>query len=121
MRNRAATDIYEPGSVFKIVPVSASLNEHLVTPWTKFDCGASSVEYKGRTIRLPGEHEAMGTMSVFEIVAQSSNRGAARMGMLLGEERLYKYARLFGFGEETGLRASARCPACCTRWRTGTG
>ncbi len=110
MRNRAATDIYEPGSVFKIVPVSASLNEHLVTPWTKFDCGASSVEYKGRTIRLPGEHEAMGTMSVFEIVAQSSNRGAARMGMLLGEERLYKYARLFGFGEETGFEGIGEVP-----------
>jgi len=101
-RNRALTDLYEPGSTFKIVPVAAALEEKLVERDSLFDCDLTSIEYKGRLISLPHDH-AEGELTVDEILVHSSNRGAAQLGMRLGEKRLYDYARKFGFGQQTGL------------------
>lgn len=105
-RNRAVTDIFEPGSTFKIIPASAALNEALVTPDDQFDCSLSKLTYGGRMVRLPGDIHEFGFLSVREIVSQSSNRGAAQLGILLGAERLYNYCRDFGFGVPTGYEAS---------------
>ncbi len=102
-RNRALTDVFEPGSTFKIVPASAAINENLTRPDDRFDCGNPVLRYEGREIKLPAEHEHMGILSVREIVAKSSNRGAAQLGAKLGSDRLYKYAHDFGFGKRTGL------------------
>jgi len=101
-RNIAITDVYEPGSTFKIVASSGALNEHLVTPDTEFDCSLTSVEYQGKPRALPREAHHLGRLTVAGIVGKSSNKGAAQLGMLLGGQRLYEYARAFGFGEETG-------------------
>ncbi len=100
-RNYAITDRIEPGSTFKIVAVGAALNEGLVTPQTSFDCGSPTIEYKGRTIKLAKEDEPYGMLSVAEIVSHSSNRGAAQLAMLMGEQKFYDYARKFGFGQTT--------------------
>lgn len=100
-KNRAVTDRIEPGSTFKIVAAGAALNEGLVTPFSSFDCGNPVIDYKGRTIRLPKEDEPFGLLSVADIVAHSSNRGAAQLAMLLGEQRFYDYARAYGFGDST--------------------
>ncbi len=105
-RNRAATDILEPGSTFKIVASSAALNENLVTPESLFDCGRSKADYRGRLISLPEDSIPHGVMTVHDIVSKSSNRGAAQLGMLLGAEKLYNYARAFGFGEKSGFNLS---------------
>ncbi|WP_269540781.1 peptidoglycan D,D-transpeptidase FtsI family protein [Cerasicoccus fimbriatus] len=102
-RNRAVTDIYEPGSTFKIVPAAGALNEDLVTADQLFDCGQATVNYKGRTLRLPSDHHPLEELSVTEIVIKSSNRGAALLGLELEEERLYEYSKRFGFGEPTGF------------------
>lgn len=102
-RNRAVTDVYEPGSTFKIIPAVAALNEGLVEAETIFDCSFPVANYRGRTVRLPGDHDPFQKLSVAEIVIKSSNRGAAYLGMILGERRLYDYARRFGFGETSGL------------------
>lgn len=100
-RNRAATDLYEPGSTFKIVPVAAALEEKLVQPNTLIDCETAVAEYKGRRIRLPSDTHPLGHISLADVVAKSSNRGAAQLGMMLGEKRLHDYAAHFGFGEAT--------------------
>lgn len=100
-RNYAITDRIEPGSTFKIVAVGAALNEGLVTPQTAFDCGSPTIDYKGRTIKLPKEDEVYGMLSVSDIVAHSSNRGAAQLAMLMGEQKFYDYAQKFGFGQKT--------------------
>ncbi|MBL4576557.1 MAG: penicillin-binding protein 2 [Opitutaceae bacterium] len=100
-RNIAVTDILEPGSTFKIVVASAVLEESLVTLDTEFNCGSNVIWVKGKALRLPRDSHDHGTMSVSEIVTKSSNRGAAHLGVLLGEDRLYQYARAFGFGEKT--------------------
>ena len=102
-KNRAVTDRVEPGSTFKIVAVGAALNEGLVTPRSTYDCGNPVIDYKGRTIKLPKEDEPFGILSVADIVAHSSNRGAAQLAMGLGEQRFYEYARKFGFGQSTAF------------------
>jgi cell division protein FtsI/penicillin-binding protein 2 len=102
-RNCAITDIIEPGSTFKIVAAGAALNEGLVTPQTTFDCSLQTIDYKGRTIKLPKEDEMFGQLSVADIVAHSSNRGAAQLAMLMGEQKFYDYARLYGFGQPTAF------------------
>ena len=101
-RNISVTDVFEPGSTFKIVAGSAALNEGLVTSASRFDCSEDTMQFRGRTVRLPRDSHDHGVMSVQEIMELSSNRGAARLGGLLGEDRLYKYARAFGFGESSG-------------------
>lgn len=104
MRNIAVTDIIEPGSTFKIVSVSAGLQEGLITPEDRFDCTLESVDYLGRTLKLPKEdHHFDHELTVAEIVSRSSNKGAAQIGMKLGKERIYQYARAFGFGRALGF------------------
>ncbi|WP_438482164.1 peptidoglycan D,D-transpeptidase FtsI family protein [Oleiharenicola lentus] len=100
-RNYAVTDIVEPGSTFKIVAIGAALNDDLVTPDSVFNCADSTVEYNGRTIKLPKDDHEGHMLSVSEITAQSSNRGAAHLAMKLGDRRFYDYARAFGFGQRT--------------------
>lgn len=102
-RNRALTDIYEPGSTFKIVSASAALEEAVIQPDDRLNTGLTQVRYRGRTVKLPRDDHGSPQMSMREVVVQSSNRGAAYLGMMLGEERLYDYSRKFGFGERTGL------------------
>ncbi|MFP4541180.1 MAG: peptidoglycan D,D-transpeptidase FtsI family protein [Opitutales bacterium] len=100
-RNRAVTDLLEPGSTFKIVPVAAALEERMVSPRTIIDCAEAVAEYRGRRLRLPSDSHPLGRISVAEVVAKSSNRGAAQLGLALGEQRLHDYAARFGFGAAT--------------------
>jgi cell division protein FtsI (penicillin-binding protein 3) len=103
MKNAAVADIYDPGSVFKIVPAAAALEEGLVTPHTVLDCSLEKATHRGRQVSLPAEDHRMGRLSVAEVISHSSNRGAAQLGLMLGEERLYRYARAFGFGAKLGF------------------
>ncbi len=104
MRNIAVSDMYEPGSVFKIVAVAGALNEGLVNAGSTFDCTSDSIEYQGKTRKLPREdHHFDHRLTVAEIVAHSSNRGAAQLAMSMGDDRFYAYARAFGFGQLTGF------------------
>lgn len=103
LRNRALSDTVEPGSTFKIVPVSAALDSGMVTPDTVFDCALTHVVIKGRRVDLPDDIHQKGELPVREIVARSSNRGAALIGVELGLEALHRAAQDFGFGLESGL------------------
>jgi cell division protein FtsI/penicillin-binding protein 2 len=106
MNNVAVDAEYEPGSVFKIVAAAGALNERLVTPATTFDCTLTAIEYGGRVRKLPKEDQADHfdrTVPVSQIIARSSNRGAVQLAMQLGDERFYRYARAFGFGQLTGF------------------
>lgn len=103
LRNRAISDQYEPGSTFKIVPVSAALNEGAVGPEDRFDCNAQTATYRGKALRLPKEAHPMGTLTVRDIVKKSSNKGSAQLGMIIGEKTLYDYASAFGYGKKTDI------------------
>jgi cell division protein FtsI/penicillin-binding protein 2 len=99
-RNRAITDCYEPGSTFKIIVGIAALEEKIVNPDTLFDVSKGGIEVGGRVIHDIDRH---GILSFKEIIQKSSNVGSIMIGMKLGKERIYKYAKRMGIGEKTGL------------------
>jgi cell division protein FtsI (penicillin-binding protein 3) len=102
-RNRAVTDLYEPGSTFKVVTVAASLSEKVVSPTTPFTL-ASSIKVADRIIH---EHEPRPTqrMTVAQILSQSSNVGTITLAQMLGRSRVESWIDRFGFGKRTGIDA----------------
>ena len=102
LKNKAITDIYEPGSVFKAISVSAAIDCGVVVPTDKFDCSLKKAPYHDKELPLPNDWKHFsGNMTVSEILSHSSNRGTVQIAFKLGAERLYKYASLFGFGAST--------------------
>ena len=99
-RNRVVSDVMEPGSTFKIVVVSGALNDGVVRWGDTFDCEQGHFAFAGRVLH---DHEPLGILSTESIITKSSNIGAAKIGIRLGEDRLYDYAREFGFGQRTGI------------------
>jgi cell division protein FtsI (penicillin-binding protein 3) len=104
LEDRGRSWIYEPGSTFKLVTVSAALEEKLTNPDEIINCQRGSIELAGHVIH---DHEPFGGLTVSDVVAESSDVGAIKLGMRVGEQRLYKYIRNFGFGERTGLELPA--------------
>ncbi len=100
LKDRAVTDIYEPGSVFKIVTISAALEEKLTRPDEVVDCQMGAIMVNGLRIR---DHERLGLLTVAQILSKSSDVGAIKLGLRLGDDRFYHYIRAFGFGEQTGI------------------
>lgn len=98
-RNRAITDIYEPGSVFKIVGYSGAIEEGLVRPEDKIRCNGS-VTLGSRVIK---DEHCHGEVTLAQALAKSSNTGAIHVVRKLGDERFAKYIELFGFGRKTGI------------------
>ena len=104
LENRAVSDIYEPGSTFKLVTLSAALNEHLTNPHELIDCQMGSIVINGRRIH---DWKPFGVLSVADVLAWSSDVGAIKVALRLGDERLYKYIRAYGFGQQTGIELPA--------------
>ena len=102
-RNRSVTDVYEPGSTFKVVTVAAALSEKIVAPTTAFTL-ASSIRVADRIIH---EHEPRPTqrMTVAQILSQSSNIGTVTLAQMLGRSRVESWIDRFGFGKQTGVDA----------------
>jgi len=100
LKDRAVSDVYEPGSTFKMVTISAGLEEKVTRPDEMFDCQMGSIVINGMRIRDSKPH---GLLSVADIIAESSDVGAIKVGMRLGNDRFYKYIRAFGFGQQTGI------------------
>ncbi len=101
-RNRAILDTYEPGSTFKIVALSAVLNERLAEPLEYVDCRVGTLRL-GNKIYREGEH-GYDSLTFNEVLAQSSNVGTIKLALRLGEEKFYHYIKRYGFGEKTGIQ-----------------
>jgi cell division protein FtsI (penicillin-binding protein 3) len=101
LANHATGFTYEPGSTFKAFTVAAALEEDVVEPDTVFDL-PPSIQVADRVIE---ESHPRGTVSltVADILAQSSNVGAVKVGLATGPEKFDKWVRRFGFGEPTGI------------------
>lgn len=100
MRNRCIANNYEPGSTFKVTVVAAALNDKLVAPAQIFDCENGTWFYQRRPLH---DFHPYGNLSVADIIKKSSNIGAAKIAVLLGNARLYAYLKQFGIGEPTGI------------------
>lgn len=99
-RNDALQNIYEPGSTFKIVAYSAALEEKLTRPDEPIDCLGGGINVFGRFVR---DHTPYGTLTTTEALAKSSNVAAIKLGMRVGDGKMYDYMRRFGFGQKTGV------------------
>jgi cell division protein FtsI (penicillin-binding protein 3) len=100
LTNRAVSYVYEPGSAFKVVTISAALEEKVTNPDEIFDCQMGAIVYNGMRIRDAKPH---GLLPVSGVLANSSNVGTIKIALRLGEDRYYKYIRAFGFGQPTGI------------------
>jgi cell division protein FtsI (penicillin-binding protein 3) len=98
--NRGIAWVYEPGSAFKLVTLSAALEEKLTNPDEVVDCQMGSIVLAGRVIH---DWKRFGALTVREVLVHSSGVGAIKLGLRLGQERLYHYMRAFGFGEQTEI------------------
>jgi len=100
LKNHAVSDVYEPGSTFKLVTIAGALEEKVTRPDEIFDCQMGSIVYNGMRIR---DSRAHGLLSVSDVLAESSDVGSIKIGLRLGEDRFYRYIRAFGFGQQTGI------------------
>ncbi len=98
LQDRGLSWVYEPGSTFKLVTVSAVLEEKLANPDEVVNCQQGSIVLAGHVIH---DHKSFANLTVRDVVVESSDVGAIKLGLRLGEQRLYKYIRSFGFGEKT--------------------
>ena len=98
---------FEPGSVFKVVTVSAAMETTNLRPSTIINCGGGVMTLFSRVIHDSHPH---GALSVEDVLAKSSNIGAIRIGMQVGNKNLYEYIRRFGFGRRTGIELPAEAP-----------
>lgn len=99
-KNESIADVFEPGSVYKLVTVAGALEEAAVRPEQRVDCGNGVANFSGKLIRDDHKH---GALSVFDVFRYSSNIGTARVALKLGSKNMYKYAKYFGFGRKVGI------------------
>ena len=100
LKNHAISDIYEPGSTFKTITISAALDQKLTNPNEVFDCQMGSIVIDG--VRMH-DSEPHGLLPVSGILAESSDVGSIKIALRLGNDRFYQYIRAFGFGQKTGI------------------
>jgi cell division protein FtsI (penicillin-binding protein 3) len=117
-RNRAVTDIYEPGSIYKMVTLAAALEEKAVKPKTRFSV-PSTFYYAGEDFNDSHSHATM-DMTVSEIIRDSSNVGTIQMGLKVGGKKLLRYIKDFGFGQPTGLDFPYEAPGIVPAYKNWT-
>ncbi|MCX6122285.1 MAG: penicillin-binding transpeptidase domain-containing protein [Ignavibacteriales bacterium] len=104
-RNRIVSDVFEPGSVFKVVTATAAYENNLVAPEMRFNAehGKMKVSLGGNKFRLISDSHEFDILTFQEAIEMSSNIVLAKVGKLVGGEKLYRQARDFGFGMTTGI------------------
>ncbi|HYT50310.1 MAG TPA: penicillin-binding protein, partial [Pyrinomonadaceae bacterium] len=115
--NGALQSIYEPGSTFKIVAYSAAIEKGLVKPDDKIDCQMGSITVAGRLIH---DGHAYGVLTVADALAKSSNVGAIKLGLMVGNDSMYEYMKRLGFGSRTGIDLAGESPGilrALSRWQ----
>jgi len=117
-RNRAVSDVFEPGSTFKVVVAASALEAGLVRRDEMIDCQMGSITI-GRHVFH--DHKGYGLLSFSQILEFSSNVGAAKLGLRLGQQRLYESLRNFGFGSKSGIDLPGEIVGIVRDWRDWSG
>ena len=99
-KNHSICDLFEPGSVFKIVTASAAIEEGKVAETDRFFCENGSYRQANRILH---DHTSHGWLTFQEVIEQSSNIGTSKIAQKLGPDIIYKYIKLFGFGSPRGI------------------
>ncbi|HUA00247.1 MAG TPA: penicillin-binding transpeptidase domain-containing protein [Candidatus Aquilonibacter sp.] len=98
--DRAVSSAYEPGSTFKVITLTAAIENHVTNPDELVDCQMGQILVAGRLIH---DWKKFGTLSVREILEHSSDVGAIKLALRVGAPRFYGTARAFGIGQDTGI------------------
>lgn len=106
-KNRAVTDLYEPGSTFKLVTASAALEEGVITPTDLVNTDPGYIRFGSRQI---DDTHNYGVLTFADAIVKSSNVGAIRIGLKLGRDRLGAYVNRFGFGHTTSTDFPGESP-----------
>ena len=101
LRDHAVSDVYEPGSTFKLVTYSAALDQQAVKPDDMVDCQGGQMSLPGRIIH-DDKADHFGVITVHEALEHSSDVAAVKMVQKIGQDKFYEYIRNFGFGQRTG-------------------
>jgi cell division protein FtsI (penicillin-binding protein 3) len=115
--NGALQTTYEPGSTFKVVAYSAAIEKGIVRPEDKINCQMGQITVAGRLIH---DHHPFGVLTIADALAQSSNVGAIKLGLLVGNASMYEYIRRLGFGARTGIDLTGESPGILhtlNRWQ----
>jgi cell division protein FtsI (penicillin-binding protein 3) len=102
LRNHAVSDVYEPGSTFKLVTYAAALDQHIVTPDDKIDCQGGAITFNGRTIH-DDKSDHYGIITVHEALEHSSDVAAVKLALRMGPDHFMEYIHNFGFGTRSGM------------------
>ena len=103
LKNLAVSDVYEPGSTFKLVTYAAAIDGAGVEPTDSVNCESGAWTMYGRTLHDDKSDGRLGTVTVQYALERSSDVGAAKMALKLGNEKFYSYMKSFGFGERSGI------------------
>jgi cell division protein FtsI (penicillin-binding protein 3) len=107
-QNHAVSVPFEPGSVFKVITLSAALETTPLRPESLINCHGGVLRLPGRVIH--DSHAGLGMLPMETVLAKSSNIGAIEIGMRVGQDNMYNYVRRFGFGQRTGIDLPAESP-----------
>src|SRR5271156_5512703 len=102
LQNLAVSDVYEPGSTFKLVTYAAALDGAGVQPTDLVDCQGGAMTMYGRTLH-DDKSDHFGVVTVQFALEHSSDVGAAKMALKLGNEKFYSYMKAYGFGDRSGV------------------
>jgi len=103
LRDHAVSDVYEPGSTFKLVTYAAAMDAKVASPDDMIDCQNGKITLFGQVIHDDKADRGIGTVTVATALARSSDVGVVKLALKLGPDRLYNYIRAFGFGQRTGI------------------
>ncbi len=103
LRNHAVSDVYEPGSTFKLVTYSSAIDQKVVTPDDMIDCQGGQITLAGRVIHDDKSDRGLGVVSVATALARSSDVAAVKLALKIGPDKFYNYIRAFGFGSRSGI------------------
>ena len=105
--NMAVTAPFEPGSVFKVITLSAALETTKLGPASIIPCGGGKITLFGRTIH---DHSNYWSLSMEDVLARSSNIGAINIGLTVGQNKMFEYLRRYGIGARTGVPLPGESP-----------
>ena len=103
LKDHAVSDVYEPGSVFKLVTYSAAMDTNVAKPDDTIDCQGGQITLAGRVIHDDKSDRGMGVVTVAYALAKSSDVAAVKLALKVGQDRFYHYIRDFGFGQRTSV------------------
>ena len=104
LRNHAISDVYEPGSTFKLVTYSAALDQKVTNPNEVIDCQGGKIELAGRIIH---DDHWNGLLTTTQALEESSDVAAVKLSLRMGSNTFYRYIRDYGFGSRTGIELPA--------------